>query len=86
MNNYVDVYSREYDEPLKANGEKKNTDFLGSFRTINTIVDDAYSQTFIAANSEDDVFLITGTEVSGVNGGIRFDVCPLPELIIKENI
>lgn len=84
MSEYRKIYRRYYDNLLDKKGEKKPNKLLGSFRVLQNIAEDVYEETFIGANENDEVFLITGSEVSGFNGGMAYGVVALPNLLIRK--
>jgi len=86
VNELRPIYSRVYDKPLNDDGTEKHNELLGRFRVVHQIFEDMYSEEFIGFSDEGKYFLVTGSEVAGFNGGIRYAVKELafiPELIVK---
>lgn len=78
----MEIYERLYDNPLNRDGSFKENKLLGDFEILEVIHEDLYSSKQIATSSGK-VYLITEKEVSGVNGGSRFEVKELKSLILR---
>ncbi len=74
------IYKRNYDNPYELDGKKKENSFLGEFEVLQQISGDEneYSEQFIGKNIETkDIFFVEGVEVSGYNGGTRYNCIKL---------
>lgn len=79
------VYRRIYDNPLYPDGSEKPNDCLGVFEIVDEVYVDDYASMRIG--KKDSIFYaITEYEVTGSNGGSRFEVHPLTNLsnILKQ--
>ena len=80
-----EVYSMLYDSTERGNNGLGK--FLGKFHIIKQIRDDAYVDDFIGQNIEnEEICLILSREVCGKGGGIAYEVIPLPELTVKNEV
>ena len=76
------IYSMIYDNAKYGNNGYGN--YLGEFKKIKQIREDAWVDDFIAVNTEtDEVCLILSREVYGYGGDIDNQVTPIPELTLK---
>ena len=81
-NEFKEIYSMVYDSEKYGNhGLGK---YLGKYKCIKQIAEDAWVDDFLGIDENDDLFLILSTEVMGHAGGIGYQVIPLPELSIKK--
>lgn len=79
------IYERSFDTPLMENGAPKQSKFLGEFKIIETLNDNSYSsQRLGVLVGTADVYLINEYEVSGRNGGSRFEVKEITTLMARE--
>ena len=77
------IYSMIYDN--KERGNNGYGDYLGEFKRVKQLREDAYVDDFIGVNTEtDEVCLILSREVCGYGGGIAYQVIPIPELTLKK--
>ena len=73
------LYSMIYDSPKYGNNGLG--DYLGEFKNIKQLREDAYVDDFIGVNVEtNEVCLVLSREVCGYGGGIAYQVIPIPEL------
>lgn len=76
------IYSMIYDNEKYGNNGYGN--YLGEFKKIKQIREDAWVDDFIAVNTEtDEVCLILSREEYGYSGGIAYQVFPIPELTLR---
>ena len=74
------IYQRIYDgKSLGYSSRELPNKFLGTFRVLQQLSEDFYSEQFIGKRKEDGkTYLVTGTEVSGMhnpkNGGVRYEI------------
>jgi hypothetical protein len=73
------IYERLFDNPKKADGTLKESKLLGNFEIIEVISEDSYSSEQIGV-ADDKVYLISEREVTGVNGGSRYEIKELKSL------
>lgn len=73
------IYERLFDNPKKADGTLKESKLLGNFEIIEVISEDSYSSEQIGI-ADDKVYLISEREVTGVNGGSRYEIKELKSL------
>ena len=76
------IYERIYDNPLHKDGTPKENKFLGDFKIIETIEEDAYTSRRIGVKRKK-IYFIEEIEISFVNGGSRFFVTELKGLTEK---
>lgn len=77
------IYSMIYDS--KEYGNNGYGDYLGEFKRVKQLREDAWVDDFIGVNTETkEVCLILSREVCGYGGGIAYEVIPIPELILKQ--
>ena len=69
----MEIFKRVYDNPLKKDGTPKENKKLGDFEIIKTISEDFYTSKRIGIK-DGKKYLIEEYEVSGFNGGSRFEV------------
>jgi hypothetical protein len=82
--NIEKVYKRSFDNPLKEDGTPKVSELLGEFEIIETLNEDSYtSQRLGVLIGSSKVYLIDEYEVSGYNGGSRFEVKELTSLTVR---
>jgi hypothetical protein len=78
----VKIYSMVYDST--AYGDNGLGSYLGEFKKIKQLREDAWVDDFIGLNTEtQEICLIFSREITGHGGGIAYEVMPLPELTIK---
>jgi len=77
------IYSMIYDS--KKYGNDGYGDYLGEFKIVKQLREDAYVDDFIGVNTEtDEVCFVLSREVCGYGGGIAYQVIPIPELTLKQ--
>ena len=77
------IYSMIYDSPKYGNDGLGN--YLGEFRRVKQLREDAWVDDFIGVNIEtNEICLILSREVCGYGGGIAYQVIPIPELTLKQ--
>ena len=77
------IYSMIYDSPKYGNNGLG--DYLGEFRKVKQLREDAWVDDFIGVNTKtEEVCLILSREVCGYGGGIAYEVIPVPELMLKQ--
>lgn len=80
------IYQRSFDSPLEKDGTRKKSELLGEFEIIEVINENSYSSQRIGILvGTRKVYLINEYEVSGHNGGSRFEVKELPMLRFHTN-
>jgi len=80
------VFKRFYDNPLNPDGTEKPNELLGEFFVVHQLWEDSYAEQFIGMKTDPEdtrIFLVEGKEISGTNGGSRYDVTELPDLYLK---
>ena len=81
-NGSIKIYSMIYDS--KEYGNNGYGDYLGEFKRIKQLREDAWVDDFIGVNTKtEEVCLILSREVCGYGGGIAYEVIPIPELMLK---
>jgi hypothetical protein len=82
MDEVSKIYTIVYDSPKYGNSGYG--DFLGEFKRIRQLREDAWVDDFIGINVKtNEVCLILSREVKGYGGGIAYEVIPIPELHLK---
>lgn len=81
MNEYRKIYTRWYDNN-ELNIDKYRRE-LGEFKVIEQLLEDAWTDVFIGADKNGDIYLINGTEVCGYMGGISYNVKKIETLCLK---
>ena len=76
------IYDRLYDSPVNKDGSLKESKLLGDFEIVEVIYEDSYSSEQIGT-CDGKVYLISEKEVTGFNGGSRFDVKELKSLCVR---
>ena len=74
------IYKRQYDNPINEDGTDKPNELLGDFEIIETIMEDYYQSEQIGTK-DGKTYLITEREVSGYNGGSRFEAKELVNVL-----
>lgn len=75
MAKFETIYERIWDNPFYKDGSKKEAKILGEFEIVETLAEDSYtSQKIGVLKDTDRVFIISEFEVTGFNGGSRFEV------------
>lgn len=78
----VKIYSMIYDSPKYGNNGFG--DYLGEFRKVKQLREDAWVDDFVGINTEtDEVCLILSAEICGYGGGIAYKVIAVPELMLR---
>lgn len=76
------LYSMIYDNP--SYGNDGYGDYLGEFKRVRQLREDAWVDDFIGVNiATDEVCVVLSREVCGYGGGIAYKVIPIPELTLK---
>lgn len=76
------IYSMIYDS--KEYGNNGYGDYLGEFKRVKQLREDAWVDDFIGVNTKtEEVCLILSREVCGYGGGIAYEVISIPELMLK---
>mgnify|MGYP003464398949 CR=1 FL=1 len=76
-----EIYKMEYDNHLNKDGSEKENRFIGEFKVLQQLhgSENDYDEQFIGVNVADGkTYLVSGIEVSGFNGGKRFEAVRLP--------
>tara|TARA_R110000868_G_scaffold99314_1_gene273393 strand:+ start:570 stop:833 length:264 start_codon:yes stop_codon:yes gene_type:complete len=82
--NIEKIYKRSFDNPLNEDGTRKESELLGEFEIIETLNEDHYtSQRLGVLIGSSKVYLIDEYEVTGLNGGSRFEVTELKSLTVR---
>lgn len=82
MNEVSKIYTMIYDSPKYGNNGYG--EYLGEFRRIKQLRDDAWVDDFIGVNVEtNEVCIILSHERKGCGGGIAYEVIPIPEVTLK---
>jgi hypothetical protein len=69
----------------KEYGNNGYGDYLGEFKRVKQLREDAWVDDFIGVNTKtEEVCLILSREVCGYGGGIAYEVIPIPELMLKQ--
>lgn len=76
------IYERIYDNPLHKDGTEKENKFLGDFKIIETIEEDAYSSKRIGVKRKK-IYFIEEMEVHYINAGTKFRITELKGLTSK---
>ena len=77
------IYSMIYDDPKYGNNG--HGDYLGEFKRVKQLREDAWVDDFIGINIEtDEVCLVLSREVCGYGGGIAYQAISIPELTLKK--
>lgn len=77
------IYSMIYDS--EKYGNNGYGDYLGEFKKVKQLREDAWVDDFIGVNTEtDEVCLVLSREVCGYGGGIAYEVITVPELTLKQ--
>lgn len=77
------IYSMIYDS--EKYGNNGYGDYLGEFKKVKQLREDAWVDDFIGINTEtDEVCLVLSREVCGYGGGIAYEVITVPELTLKQ--
>ena len=77
------IYSMIYDS--EKYGNNGYGDYLGEFKKVKQLREDAWVDDFIGVNTEtDEVGLVLSREVCGYGGGIAYEVITVPELTLKQ--
>ena len=76
------IYKHAYDNPQNEDGTYKENTLLGEFELVDGSMD-SYSYSVIVKDDKGELFILTGTEVSGYynpgKGGTRNRIEPLKE-------
>lgn len=75
----TEIFERSYDNPLKSDGTPKENKLLGEFEITEILREDAYESVMIGI-SDGKPYLILEREVTGYNGGSRFEVMEIKTL------
>lgn len=78
---FKDIYSMIYDSPKYGNNGFGT--YLGKYKPIIQLREDAWVDDFIAVNENNDVYIVLSKEMCGYGGGIAYTVIPVPELRLK---
>lgn len=77
------IYTMIYDSPKYGNDGYG--DYLGEFKRVKQLREDAWVDDFIGINTEtEELCLVLSREVCGYGGGIAYQVVPIPELTLKQ--
>lgn len=79
MEVFKEIYSMVYDSP--SYGNNGLGDYLGKFRKVNQLREDAWVDDFIGINVEtEELCVILSREVCGRGGGIAYRVVPVKDI------
>ena len=82
MGKMIKIYDRFYDKDTNPDGSVRPKKFLGEFEKLEQVDEDSYDEKFIGVMNGD-VYLVVGSEVSGIGGGMRYEVKKLKSLMRK---
>jgi len=82
------IYQRAYDgKPEGFSSVELPNAFLGTFKVLQQLEEDAWTEQFIGVREEDNkLYMVSGDEVTGrcspEQGGIRYSIVELENLIV----